>query len=49
MGKHGAFIIAAYAMTGLSIIGLIVYVVSDYRRLLQALSKFPPRDGDTSE
>jgi heme exporter protein D len=40
LGPHAAFIIAAYAVTALVVIGLIAWVLSDYatqRRLLADL------------
>ncbi len=49
MGKHAGFIAAAYAVTGVAVSALILYIIADYRRLRRALSKFPPRDGDSGE
>ncbi|MCC2098676.1 MAG: heme exporter protein CcmD [Hyphomicrobiales bacterium] len=45
MGKYALFIIASYGITGISIAGLIAWIVIDYRRLRKALAKFPPREG----
>jgi heme exporter protein CcmD len=45
MGKYTYFVLAAYALTGISVGGLIAIIVMDYRRLRKALAKFPLREG----
>lgn len=46
MGRHGWFIFFSYAVTATAIGGIIVWVLADYKRLRNALKKFPPREGD---
>jgi heme exporter protein CcmD len=44
--SHVGFIIAAYAITGVAIIGVIATLVLDHRTLAKALERFPSRDVD---
>lgn len=48
MTGHGAFILAAYAVTVTVLLGLIVAIIVDHRALRRALAKFPPR-GEAEE
>jgi len=46
LGQHAAFIIAAYAITLLVLVGLILWVLVDYRaqrRMLDELESHSPR------
>jgi heme exporter protein CcmD len=45
MGKYTWFVTAAYALTAISVGGLVAFIVMDYRKLRKALAKFPPREG----
>lgn len=39
LGRHGGFILAAYAVTAVVLIGLILAIIWDGRRLRQRLSE----------
>jgi heme exporter protein CcmD len=43
---HARFILAAYGITGVAIVAMIVSIVLDHRALKKALARFPARDGD---
>jgi heme exporter protein CcmD len=43
-GSHVDFIIAAYALTAVAILAMIVSIVLDHRALKKALMRFPQRD-----
>jgi heme exporter protein D len=43
LGPHTAFIVAAYLLTGAVIIGLIVWVVADYRSQVRLLADLERR------
>ncbi len=39
MDPHAPFIIAAFAASGLTLLGLVLWVVADHRRLRRALER----------
>jgi heme exporter protein CcmD len=43
-GSHVDFIIAAYALTAVAILAMILSIVLDHRALKKALARFPQRD-----
>jgi heme exporter protein D len=43
MGPHGAFILAAYLLTGLVLVGLVVWAVLDHRAQVRALAQLEAR------
>jgi heme exporter protein D len=43
LGPHAAFIVAAYAITALVVLGLIVWAVVDHRAQLRALADLDAR------
>ena len=45
MSAHAGFILAAYALTGVAILGLIAAIAWEHRSLRRALDKYPPREG----
>ena len=49
MTTHGAFILAAYAVTVLVLFGMIGAIVNDYVTLRRALQKFPPRGNEAED
>ncbi len=49
MTTHGAFILAAYAVTALVLLGMIGAITSDYFALRRALQKFPPRGAEAED
>lgn len=46
MGEHAGYIVAAYGITVVVILGVIGWTMFDYARLKRALQRFPAR-GDT--
>lgn len=44
--SHAGFILAAYGITALVVIGMLGAIVLDHRALTKALSRFPARDGE---
>jgi heme exporter protein CcmD len=45
MNDHAGFIVAAYAITAIAIVGMIAAILYDQRALKKALARFPARDG----
>jgi heme exporter protein CcmD len=43
-GSHVEFIVAAYAVTAVAILAMVVSIVIDHRALKKALARFPQRD-----
>ena len=43
-GSHVDFIVAAYALTAVAILAMILSIVLDHRALKKALARFPQRD-----
>lgn len=43
MGEHAAYIIAAYGVTAIVILGVVGWTLIDYARLKRALQRFPAR------
>lgn len=47
--SHGGFILAAYGLTALTLLGVVVAIVVDHATLKRALAKFPPRGARDSD
>ena len=45
MMTHSGFILAAYVLTTIVVVGLFGAIVMDHRALRRSLAKFPPREG----
>jgi heme exporter protein CcmD len=47
MSDHAAYILAAYGLTAIVIVGMIAAIMIDRRRIERALARFPSRGTDT--
>ena len=47
MNNHAGYIIAAYGLTIVVVLGMIAAIVIDRRRIERALARFPSRGTDT--
>ncbi|MDF2116511.1 heme exporter protein CcmD [Roseiarcaceae bacterium H3SJ34-1] len=47
MSDHAAYILAAYGLTVIVVLGVIAAIVIDRRRIERALERFPVRGAET--